>query len=272
MGQVARTNYGGHWEKTAFYVFCGLIFFFVVFPIFIIIPISFSSAKYLTFPPPGFSLQWYLNYFNRPDWIRATWLSFQIAFVVALVATVLGTLAAMAIVRGHFKGKNTMYAFIISPLIMPIIIIALASYFLLAKFKLIGSQLGLALIHIVIAVPLVVVIVSNTLKNFDVTLEKASMILGANRIRTFFKVTFPLVRTGILSAAFFAFLTSFDELVIALFVGGTRVVTLPRRMWEGVRMEIDPTIAAVATLLVIFSMCILGMIFMIQTWSEKRKG
>ncbi|MCJ7642755.1 MAG: ABC transporter permease [Desulfobacterales bacterium] len=272
MAQSIRTSHSDQWRKIIFYTFCGLILFFVVFPIFVIIPISFSSAKYLTFPPPGFSLQWYLNYFNRPDWIRATWLSFKIAILVAFAATVLGTLAATAIVRGKFRGKNLIYAFVISPLIMPIIIIALASYFLLAKLKLIGSQFGLALIHTVIAVPLVVIIVSNTLKNFDVTLEKASMIMGANRIRTFFKVTFPLVKTGILSAAFFAFLTSFDELVIALFVGGTRVVTLPRRMWEGVRMEIDPTLAAVATLLVLFSVCVLGMIFVIQSlWGKESK-
>lgn len=257
--------------KTAFYALCGAIFFFLIFPIFIIIPISFSSAKYLTFPPPGFSLQWYMNFFNRPDWTAATYMSFKIAILVMVLATVLGTMAALAIVRGHFKGKNLLYAFVISPLIIPIIIIALASYFLLAKLKMVGSQIGLVLIHTVIAVPLVVVIVSNNLKNFDIDLEKASMIMGANRIRTFFKVTFPLIRTGIFSSAFFAFLVSFDELIIALFVGGNRVVTLPRRMWQGVRMEIDPTIAAVATILVLLSVFILGLIMIIQTLSEKKK-
>lgn len=263
----SRYNLG----KMAFFVLCGAVFFFLIFPIFIIIPISFSSARYLTFPPPGFSLQWYMNFFGRPDWTAATWMSFRIAFLVMVLATVLGTMAALAIVRGRFRGKNILYAFAISPLIIPIIIIALASYFLLAKLRMVGSEIGLALIHTVIAVPLVVVIVSNTLKNFDIDLEKAAMIMGANRIRTFFKVTFPLIKTGVFSSAFFAFLVSFDELIIALFVGGTRVVTLPRRMWQGVRMEIDPTIAAVATILVVLSVFILLLIMTIQTLSEKKR-
>jgi len=188
-----------------------------------------------------------------------------------LLSTTLGTLAALGIVRCKFRGKGILYGFIISPLVIPVIIIALSSYFLMAKLRLIGSPLGLALAQTVIAVPIVVVIVANTLKNFDITLEKAAMVMGAGRIRTFFKVTFPMIRTGILSAAFFAFLTSFDELIIALFVGGTTGVTLPRKMWEGVRMEIDPTIAAVATLLTFLSVFVLGLIIKIQAIAEKRR-
>jgi putative spermidine/putrescine transport system permease protein len=258
--------------KWSFYSFCGIVISFLLLPIFIIVPISFSSAKYLVFPPPGFSLQWYANFFSRQDWTGATLLSFKIAIFVTITATTLGTLAALGIVRGNFKYKNILYAFIMSPMIMPLIIVALASYFLLAKMQLIGSMLGLILIHTVISIPIVVVIVSNTLKNFDTTLEKAAAIMGAGRIRTFMKVTFPLIRTGVLSAGFFTFLTSFDELVIALFLGGATSLTLPRRMWQGLRMEIDPTIAAVATLLVLFSICILGLIMIIQRIAERRQN
>ncbi len=256
--------------KLVYFGFCTFVILFLIFPIFIILPISFSSARYLTFPPPGFSLQWYINFFNRPDWMMAIWLSTKIAVIVMCIATPLGTLAALGIDRGKFIGRNFLYAFFVSPLIMPLVSVALASYFLLAKFKLIGTQIGLALVHSVIALPIVIIIVLNTLKNFNTDLEKASMVLGANRIRTFFKITFPLIKTGILSAAFFAFLASFDELIIALFVGGTKVVTLPRRMWQGLRMEIDPTIAAVATILVTISVVILGAIMLLQKISEKK--
>jgi ABC-type spermidine/putrescine transport system permease subunit II len=191
--------------------------------------------------------------------------------VVMVLGTTLGTWASMALVRGKFRGKNLIYAFIISPMVIPAIIIALGGYFLLASLKLIGSQIGVILLHTVGSIPYVVIIVSNTLKNFDINLEKASAILGANRLRTFFKVTLPMIRTGIFSAAFFAFLHSFDELIITLFVGGTRVVTLPRRMWEGLRMELDPTLAAVASILTLFSICMLGLLMAVQVLSEKRR-
>jgi putative spermidine/putrescine transport system permease protein len=156
-------------------------------------------------------------------------------------------------------------------MIIPYVIIALASYFFLVDIKLVGSQTGLILIHTVLALPIVFIIVSNTLKGFDVSLEKAAMILGANKIKTFFRVTLPLIRTGIISAAFFSFLISFDELIIVLFIGGIRVVTLPRKMWEGVRMETDPTISAVATMLIVFSVFMLMLIWLIQYLSERRQ-
>jgi ABC-type spermidine/putrescine transport system permease subunit II len=271
MANKPKRNYSTRWKKRIFYWICGITMAFLNLPVLIVFPMSFSSARFLTFPPPGFSFQWYLKFFQRADWMQSAWYSFKIAIVVAIISTILGTLASIGVIRGNFKCKNLISAFFISPLIVPYIIIALASYFFLAKFRLIGSQIGLALIHVVIAVPIVFVIVSNTLKNFDVSLEKASMILGANRIRTFFKVTLPLIKTGVLSATFFSFLISFDELIIVLFIGGVKVVTLPRKMWEGVRMETDPTITAVATLLILFSLCILTLILMVQRFSERRK-
>ncbi|MCX5839591.1 MAG: ABC transporter permease [Deltaproteobacteria bacterium] len=271
MKKKATKSYSNRWGKRVLYGLCGLILLFLNSPIFIVFPMSFSSASYLAFPPPGYSLQWYQKFLQHADWIQSTWCSFQIAFIVTLLSTTLGTLGSLGFVRGRFRGKNLISAFVISPLIVPYIIIALASYFFLAKFRLVGSQVGLILIHTVIAVPIVFIIVSNTLRNFDVSLEKAAMIMGANRVRTFFKVTLPLIRTGVFSGAFFSFLTSFDELIIVLFIGGVKVVTLPRKMWEGVRHETDPTITAAATILILFSVLVLALIMIIQAVSEKRR-
>ena len=257
--------------KQVFYWVCGAILIFLNLPMLIIFPISFSSARFLTFPPPGFSFQWYIKFFERSDWLLSAWYSFKIAIVVAVISTLLGTLASIAVVRGKFRGRSLISSFIISPMIIPYVIIALASYFFLVDIKLVGSQTGLILIHTVLALPIVFIIVSNTLKGFDVSLEKAAMILGANKIKTFFRVTLPLIRTGIISAAFFSFLISFDELIIVLFIGGIRVVTLPRKMWEGVRMETDPTISAVATMLIVFSVFMLMLIWLIQYLSERRQ-
>ena len=271
MQMVSKKAYSTQWKKKIFYVICGLIILFLNSPIFIVFPMSFSSASYLVFPPPGYSFQWYLKFLQRADWMQSTWYSFKIAFIVTILSTTFGTLASIGFVRGRFRGKGLISAFFISPLIIPYVIIALASYLFLAKFRMVGSQIGLVLIHTVIAAPIVFVIISNTLKTFDISLEKASMILGANRIKTFFKVTLPMIKTGVISGAFFSFLISFDELIIVLFIGGVTVVTLPRRMWEGVRDESDPTIAAVATILILLSVFILTMILTIQAISEKRR-
>ena len=233
-----------------FYLFCALVFLFLVAPIAIVVPMSFSSARFLKFPPPGFSLQWYANYFNSPDWIGATLTSIQVACLVTLLATTLGTLLALALTRGRFRGRGLVYAFSVSPMIIPLIISAIAIYFLYAKLHLVGTITGLVLAHTILAIPFVLILVSSTLKGFDPTLERAALSLGANPVKTFFLVTLPVIRPGVISAALFAFITSFDELVIAIFISGVHAVTLPKRMWDGIRMEIDPTIAAVSSLLI----------------------
>lgn len=235
----------------------GLILFYLVFPIFVVVPLSFSSAAYLQFPPPGFSLRWYDNYLGRGDWIAATWLSLRIGLVTAALATVLGTAASLALVRGRFWGRNLINSFVVSPLIIPTIIVAIGVYFFYARVRLIGSPFALALAHTALAIPFVVTNVSATLHGFDERLEYAAMNLGANRWQTFWRVTLPIIRPGVLAGALFAFITSFDELIVALFVSGTGAVTLPRRMWDSLRQEIDPTIAAVSTLLIAVSVVVL---------------
>lgn len=251
------------------YVITGLVLFYLVFPVFVVIPVSFSSAQYLSFPPPGFSLQWYEKYFDRRDWIDATFLSLRVGITTAVLATVLGTLASLALVRGRFRGKNVINAFLVSPLIIPVIIVAIGVYFFYARLQIVGSPFGLALAHTALAIPFVVINVSATLYGFDERLEYAAMNLGANRWQTFRHVTFPIIKPGIFAGALFAFITSFDELIVALFVSGTGAVTLPRKMWDGLRQEIDPTIAAVSTLLIIVSVLILLSAELLRQRSER---
>jgi putative spermidine/putrescine transport system permease protein len=230
-----------------------LVLAFLVFPVFVVAPVSFSSAKYLQFPPPGWSLQWYENYFSRPGWIPATFVSIRVAIITTILATILGTAASLALVRGRFPGRNAVNSFMVSPLVVPGIIVAIGVYFVYAQAKLVGNPLGLALAHTALALPFVVTNVSATLHGFDERLEYAAMNLGANRWQTFRRVTLPIIRPGVFAGALFAFITSFDELIVALFVSGTGAVTLPRRMWDSLRLEIDPTIAAVSTILIAVS-------------------
>jgi putative spermidine/putrescine transport system permease protein len=243
--------------KWLFYLVCALIFIFLIIPIFIIIPISFSPARFLQFPPQGFSLQWYAEFFGSRTWMSATVLSFKIAFITMIAATILGTMASLALVRGNFKGKKIVYALLLSPLIMPFIIVAVSLYYFYSKLHLIGSMWGLVIAHTCLALPFVVVNVTATLQGFDVTLERAALSLGANRLVTFFKVTLPIIRPGVVTGALFAFITSFDEVVIAIFISGSRAVTLPKQMWDGIRVSINPTISAVASMLIVFSIFLL---------------
>jgi putative spermidine/putrescine transport system permease protein len=234
-------------------VITGLVLFYLVFPILIVVPLSFSSATYLSFPPPGFSLQWYENFFDRQDWVSAAQLSLWVGLTVMALATALGTPAAIGLVRGSFPGKRLINGFILSPLIAPAIIVAIGVYFFYALIGVVGNPLALILAHTALAVPFVVINVTATLHGFDERLEYAAMSLGATPWRTFWQVTLPIIRPGVLAGAVFAFISSFDELVVALFVSGTGAVTLPRKMWQSIRFEIDPTIAAVSTILIVLT-------------------
>jgi putative spermidine/putrescine transport system permease protein len=219
-------------SRIAFYGLVILIFAYLLFPILIVIPLSFSSGKYLTFPPPGFSLQWYMNFFTRSAWTDSAWLSIWVGLAVTALSTLLGTPAAIGLVRGKFAGKRLVNALILSPVIAPGIIVAIGLYFAYASYGLVGRPLALVLGHTALAVPFVVINVSSS------------------PWATFRQITLPLIRPGIFAGAVFAFITSFDELLVALFLSGTTAVTLPRRMWEQIRFDIDPTLASVSTLLI----------------------
>ena len=237
----------------------GLTLFFLILPIFIVIPISFSTSFTLKFPPPGYSLQWFEGYFTSPRWMDATWNSFHVAIFTVLVSVPLGSLAAFGLVRGSFPGKRILNSFFLIPIIIPHLVIAIAMYKLFSKLGLTGSLTGFVIGHSMLAIPFVITIMTAVLRGIDVNLENAARVHGASRLRSIWHVTFPLALPGVISSALFAFLVSFDELMIALFLSSPTMTTLPKRLWDGIRMEMDPTLGAVATFLVVVSMVVLGL-------------
>jgi putative spermidine/putrescine transport system permease protein len=243
--------------RAALAIVAVLTLVFLVAPVFVVFPLSFSASPYLEFPPSGFSLQWYGRYFDSDKWTTATVLSVEIALGTTALALLLGIPAAFGLVRGEFRGKGLLVAFFMAPIIIPYIITAIAVYFLFAHLGLVGTRLGLLAAHTLLAIPKVVIIVAAALKGFDRTLERASLSLGASPLATFRRVTFPVIRPAVVTAALFAFLTSFDELILSMFITGPTAVTLPKRMWDAVRLEIDPTIAAASSLIIAVAVVIL---------------
>lgn len=269
--QKARLSLGDRDWSAGLYAFCAIVLFFLVAPVFIIVPLSFSSAPYLTFPPPGFSLRWYESYLFSRQWQAATLFSFELAAIVTLLATVLGTMAAISLVRGRFPAKRLIGAFLLSPMFVPIIIIAIGIYYMYAEFHLIGSAIGMVLAHTVLAVPFVIVTVSAALRSFDESLEHAARTLGAGPVATVYWVTLPLIKASIVTGALLAFMTSFDEVVVAIFISGSSAITLPKQMWDGVRNEINPTISAVASLLIGMSVVSFASFVLLARWIERSK-
>lgn len=249
----------------------GLILAFLAFPIGIVVVVSFSSASYLTFPPPAFGLRWYRAYFSNADWLRPTELSFAVAGAVVALSTMLGTLASLGIARLPRALRVISSGLILSPLIVPVIVVAIGVYYAYAKFGLVGTPIALILAHTCLAVPFVVTSVSASLSGIDPRLEQAALSLGATPTGTFLQVTLPLIRPGVLVGALFAFITSFDELIVSLFLSGVGAVTLPRRMWEDLRYAIDPTIAAVSTLTIVLTAALLAGAHFLRKRAEQHR-
>lgn len=234
----------------------GAILLFLVLPIAVVVALSISSSPYLRFPPPGLSLRWYAAYFGSRDWIESTVLSLIVAGCVVVLATVLGTLAAFGLARLPPRARAVAAGLILSPLIVPVIVVAIGVYYAYSRYGLTGNPAALVLAHTCLAIPFVVTSVGASLAGFDRRLERAALSLGATRWGTFRQVTLPLVMPGVWVGALFAFITSFDELVVALFLSAGN--TLPRRMWDDIRFAIDPTIAAVSTVTILVTVVLLG--------------
>jgi putative spermidine/putrescine transport system permease protein len=237
---------------------------FLVAPLTILLPLSFSAAPFLQFPPRGYSTRWYDVYFSRSDWIMPTITSFEVALITMFLATLFGGLAAIGLVRTKASWVKPMTAFIVSPIMVPTLIVSIGLYLKLAPFKLAGTVAGLVIGHLVIAIPVVVIPITAALRIVDLAPERAARSLGANPVRAFLKTTFSYVRPSILTAAFLAFLSSFDDLVIALFMSGPGTLTLPKRIWEGIQFEIDPTIAAVSVLMITLSFVLLSIAELVE--------
>lgn len=243
--------------RVALILVCALIFLYLAAPLLIVIPVSFSSAQYLIFPPPGFSLQWYQSFFGGGNWLGPTGLSAEIAVVVGLLSTLLGVPAAVGLVRGRFPARGLINALALSPMIVPEIIIAIAIYYAYASVHLVGSVAGLIVAQTALGVPFVVINVSAALYGVDERLERAAQVLGASPLRAFWSITLPLIRPGVLAGALFAFIASWDDLLVPIFMSGPTTVTLPLRTWQGLREQIDPTVSAVSTLLIVTSVTLL---------------
>jgi putative spermidine/putrescine transport system permease protein len=226
---------------------------FLLLPILVIIPLSFSDSTFLIYPITHWSLRWYENLFSSPEWLRAAKNSFIVAPAATLIATTLGTMAAVGLARANFPFKGLLMSVLIAPMVVPIIVVGVGTYLFFARLGLADSYTALILVHAALGAPFVLTTVLATLQGFNQNLVRASLSLGAGPLSTFFRVTLPVIAPGVISGALFAFATSFDEVVVTLFLAGAEQVTLPRQMFTGIRENISPTIAAVATLLIVFT-------------------
>ncbi|MGP9575405.1 MULTISPECIES: ABC transporter permease [unclassified Halomonas] len=279
---MAIPSYATRGERIWHYIFlaiCGLVFLFLIGPLLIIIPLSFNAQPYftfskamVTFDPAGYSLRWYQDFFTSSEWLNAIKNSFIIGISSTFLATVLGTVAALGLSSRHMPARGAIMALLISPMIVPLIISAAAMFFFFSKVNLAQTYVGVILAHTALGIPFVVITVTATLSSFDTTLIRAAHSLGANPTRTFFKVVLPLVTPGVVSGALFAFITSFDEVVVVLFIAGPEQRTMPIQMWSGIREQISPTILAVATMLVLLSMLLLTTLELLRRRGEQLRG
>lgn len=269
---MARSGFRFSAGEVALWIVAGLVLAFLVLPLLVIVPISFSSGAFLTFPPPGLSLRWYEALIGEEPWRRAFQNSLVAGAIATVIATVLGTLAALGIGRLSFRGKALLTAVLISPMIVPVVIVATGVYFFFTPLGLTGSLLGLALAHAALGAPFVLITVSASLAGLNESHLRAAASLGADPVTTFRRVTLPLIAPGVVSGALFAFITSFDEVVIALFLTGPGQRTLPRQMFDGIRENISPTILAAATVLIVLAVILLVTTELLRRRSLRLRG
>ena len=292
---MALPSYASPVQRTYYYFylfFCGVVFFFLIAPLVAIIPISFSVSPFMLFTdgmlawppePEAWSFRWYrymvgictdknLTTPCSNRWMIGTVNSFFVGSVSTLVATVLGTLAALGLSRPHMPFKGLIMSILISPMIVPLIITAAGMFFFYAKINLVYTFTGIILAHVALSTPFVVITVTATLVGFDTNMTKASQSLGARPMRTFFKVIMPLILPGVISGALFAFITSFDEVVIVMFMASLDQLTIPKQMWAGIRQEISPVILCMATCLVALSIFLLTTVELLRRRSDKMRG
>ena len=266
-------------RKLSFYCFCSLVLLFLLLPILVVIPLSFNSIPYFTFTPEmlsfdpnGYSLRWYKELFSSQEWLRAIGNSFFIATCATLISTFLGTLAALGLSRSYMPYRKLIMTLLISPLIVPVIISAIGMFFFFVSLGLAKTFIGVILAHAVIGTPFVVITVTATLSGFDYNMVRAGQSLGASATTIFFRIILPLVAPGIISGALFAFIASFDEIVIILFLGGYEQSTVTVQMWSGLREQIRPTILAVATLFFLISISLLATLEMLRKRNNRLRG
>ena len=240
-----------HGQRLWLYVFAAVVMLLLVAPTLIVIPMSFSESQYLEFPPRQWSLRWYENYFNSPEWMQATATSFKAAFLTMLVATPVGVVAAYGLHTSGIRLVRLAFVVLIMPMMVPVVLVAIGAFYVFVKLSLLYSMTGLVLAHGILALPLVIIVTGSALKSYDMNQELAARSLGAPRWQAFLTITVPQIRFAIVTSALLAFLTSFDEVVIAMFISGGDNPTLTRNMFNALRDQIDPTIAAISTIMIV---------------------
>ena len=258
LAQPASDTQVTHGSRLWLYVLATFVMAFLVLPTIIVIPMSFSASQYLEFPPREWSLRWYSNYVNSPAWMQATATSLKAGFLTALVATPLGTLAAYGLFVSRLRGSALVVPLLLTPIIVPVILVGIAVFYAYVRLKLVNTLTGLVLAHAMLAIPLVMMVVTSALKSYDMNQEMVARSLGASRPRAFLLVTLPQIRFAVVTSAVLSFLTSFDEVVVALFISGGDNSTLTRNMFNALRDQIDPTIAAISTVMIVISSLLLA--------------
>lgn len=258
--------------KILLYAFVTLVLAWLIIPILIILPMSFSGARFLAFPPPSWSLRWYEEYLTSASWMQATRVSLTVAVCASVIATILGTAAAYALNLTQSRLVRSLQALLLLPLIVPIVITAVGVFLVYAQVGLLATMTGLILANVMLGLPYVVTSVLVGLRKFDHTQEMVSRSLGMNRWRTFFAVTLPQIRPSVISGLLFAFISALDETVVSLFISGGQYQTLTKKMFTALRDEIDPTIASISSLLTAISFILLMLAALNARTAERSRG
>ncbi len=258
LSQAATETQITHASRLWLYAAGVLVMVFLVLPTLLVIPMSFSASQYLEFPPRQWSLRWYQSYFNSASWMQATSTSLKAGLLTALVATPMGTLAAYGLLVSRLRHAGLLTVLLITPMVVPVILIGIGVFYAYVRLKLVNTLPGLVLAHSMLAIPVVMMVVSSALKSFDFDQERVARSLGASRLKAFLLVTLPQIRFTVITGAVLAFLTSFDEIIVSLFVSGGEHSTLTRNMFNALRDQVDPTIAAISTLIVVVTSLLLA--------------
>ncbi|RWL76847.1 MAG: ABC transporter permease [Mesorhizobium sp.] len=245
------------WLKVALLGFTTLVAAFLLLPVVFIVLLSFGSSRWLAFPPPGWTLKWYEDLFADPSWIEAALTSARIATMTAILAVAIGLLASFGLVRGDFRGREILRGLLLTPMVLPVVVFAIAVYAFFLRLGLGGTTAGFVLAHTVLALPFAIIPIATALEGFDKSIEDAAIVCGASPLQAKLRITLPSIRIGIFSAAIFSFLASWDEVVVAIFMASPTLQTLPVKIWGSLRSDLTPVIAAASSLLVALTLALM---------------
>ena len=252
------------WLKIALLGFTALVAGFLLLPVVFIVLLSFGSSRWLAFPPPGWTLKWYQELFADPAWLDAALTSARIATMTAILAVAIGLLASFALVRGQFAGREILRGLLLTPMVLPVVVFAIAIYAFFLRLGLGGTSIGFVIAHTVLALPFAIIPIATALEGFDKSIEDAAIVCGASPLEARLRITLPSIRIGIFSAAIFSFLASWDEVVVAIFMASPSLQTLPVKIWGSLRSDLSPVIAAASSLLVGLTLALMVVTALLQ--------